>query len=539
MQTDNYNPDVLTCLANLSNDEVFTPPGLVNNMLDLLPKELWSNPDAKFLDPVSKSGVFLREIAKRLTAGLEKKIPNKQKRINHIFEKQLYGIAITELTALLSRRSVYCSKTANGKYAVCETFNNEQGNIRYERMSHTWESGKCIHCGASQEVYDRGDEAESYAYNFIHTENPAKLFTNKKFKKGQEMNSAKNPSHHIKKIKENEMKFDVIVGNPPYQLSDAGHGRSASPIYHKFVEQAKKLQPRYLTMIIPARWFAGGKGLDEFRNEMLNDKHIRKLVDFENSNDVFPGVDVAGGICYFLWDKENAGTCEVTNYINGEARKSERILNEFPIFIRHSQALPIIRKVLAKKENGGKNLSSVVSSRKPFGLPTNYVPKNTGIPCWYIQRIGLKYASEKDVQDENKLLDKWKLLVPKSPIAGQTDFSKPVGFYYDGNTRIAKPGECCTESFIVAGAFKTQKEVLSYRTYIYTKTVRFLLLQTVISQDVSKQNFQFVPDFGNYEGIYTDEMLCKRWGITKQEWEFIDSRIKSVNDIQKAENKDE
>jgi site-specific DNA-methyltransferase (adenine-specific) len=517
----NYNPDVLTCLANLSNDEVFTPPNLVNNILDLLPKELWSNPDTKFLDPVSKSGVFLREIAKRLMTGLEKKIPNKQKRINHIFENQLYGIAITELTALLSRRSVYCSKTANGKYAVCETFDNEQGNIRYERMQHSWENGKCTHCGASQEVYDRGNEAESYAYNFIHTENPAKLFTNKKLKKGQ------------------EMKFDVIVGNPPYQLSDAGHGRSASPIYHKFVEQAKKLQPRYLTMIIPARWFAGGKGLDEFRNEMLNDKHIRKLVDFENSNDVFPGVDVAGGICYFLWDKEKTGTCEVTNYINGEPIKSERVLNEFPIFIRHSQALPIIRKVLAKKDNGGKNLSSVVSSRKPFGLPTNYPPKNSGIPCWFIQRIGLKYASEKDVQDENKLLDKWKFLVPKAPIAGQTDFSKPVGFYYDGNTRIAKPGECCTESFIVAGAFKTEKEVLSYRSYIYTKIVRFLLLQTVISQDVSKQNFQFVPDLGKYEGVYKDEMLCKIWGISKEEWKFIDSRIKSVNDIKNAENTDE
>lgn len=514
----NYNPDVLSCLANLSNDEVFTPPNLVNNILDLLPNEFWSNPDAKFLDPVSKSGVFLREIAKRLINGLEKKIPNKQKRINHIFENQLYGIAITELTALLSRRSVYCSKTANGKYAICETFDNEQGNIRYERMQHNWMGGKCSLCGASEEVYDRGDEAESYAYNFIHTDNPANLFKNKKLKKGE------------------EMKFDVIIGNPPYQLSDAGHGRSASPIYHKFIEQAKKLKPRYLCMIIPARWFAGGKGLDEFRNEMLKDKHIRKLVDFENSNDVFPGVDVAGGICYFLWDKENQGTCEVTNYISGEAKKSERILNEFPIFIRQSQALPIIRKVLAIKENGGKNLSSVVSSRKPFGLPTNYTPKSAGIPCWFIQKIGLKYASVGDVQDENKLLDKWKFLVPKAPIAGQTDFSKPVGFYYLGNTRIAKPGECCTESFIVAGAFNSHQEVLAFRTYVFTKIVRFLLLQTVISQDVTKQNFQFVPDLGIYNGEYTDEMLCKRWGITNEEWDFIDSKIKSVNDINNSTN---
>lgn len=497
----NYNPDVLSCLANLSNDEVFTPPNLVNNILDLLPAELWSDPNARFLDPVSKSGVFLREMAKRLTNGLEKKIPDKQDRINHIFTKQLYGIAITELTSLLSRRSVYCSKTANGKYSVCELFTNEQGNIYYERLQHTWENVKCKYCGASQEVYDRENALETYAYNFIHIEKSEEIYN---------------------------MKFDVIVGNPPYQLSDAGHGRSASPIYHKFIEQAKKLNPRYMTMIIPARWFAGGKGLDDFRSSMLNDKRIRKLVDYENSNDIFPGVDVAGGICYFLWDRDNPGLCEVTNFINGNVEKSVRALNEFPIFIRHSKAIPIIRKVLAKKENSGKNLSTVVYSRKPFGLPTNYNPKNSGIPCWFIQRIGLKFANKSDISDGNNLLDKWKLIVPKAPIAGQTDFSKPVGFYYDSNTRIAKPGECCTESFIVAGAFSSKKEVESYRSYIYTKVVRFLLLQTVISQDVTKNNFQFIPDLGKYEGVYTDEMLCKRWGISKDEWCYIDSKIKDV-----------
>lgn len=499
----NYNPDVLSCLANLSNDEVFTPPGLANDILDLLPASIWRNQDATFLDPVCKSGVFLREIAKRLDRGLETQIPDRQKRINHIFTKQLFGIAITELTSLLSKRSLYCSKTANGKYSIVNSFGNEDGNIHYKRMNHSWSDGKCNFCGASQEVYDREDALETYAYNFIHTENPDKIFN---------------------------MKFDVIVGNPPYQLSDAGHGRSASPIYHKFIEQAKKLNPRYLTMIIPARWFAGGKGLDDFRSDMLNDKRIRKLVDFENSNDVFPGVDVAGGICYFLWDRDNPGLCETINFINGNQEKCERTLNEFPIFIRHSKAIPIIRKVLAKVENGGKNLSSVVSSRKPFGLPTNYNPKNSGIPCWFIQRIGLKYASKGDISDEAKLLEKWKLLVPPAPIAGQTDFSKPIGFYYNGNTKIAKPGECCTESYIVAGAFSTKKETESFKSYLFTKIVRFLLLQTVVSQHVTKDKFIFIPDLGKYEGVYTDEMLCKRWGITKEEWNFIDSKIKSVNE---------
>lgn len=509
MAQTNYNPDVLSCLANLSNDEVFTPPALANQMLDLLPAGIWKDKHATFLDPVSKSGVFLREITKRLMKGLEKEIPDQQKRANHIYTKQVFGVAITELTSLLSRRTLYCSKFANGKYSVCDAFDNAQGNIVYKRLQHTWENGSCSYCGANQEVYDREEGLETYAYPFIHTDITKSIFKN--------------------------MKFDVVVGNPPYQLSDAGHGRSASPIYHQFIQQAKKLNPRYLTMIIPARWFAGGKGLDEFRGEMLNDKRIRKLVDFEKSNEVFPGVDVAGGICYFLWDRENPGLCEVTNFINGQEEKSKRVLNEFQIFIRHSKAIPIIRKVVAKKENGGRNLSDLVSSRKPFGLPTNYAPKNSGIPCWFIQRIGLKYASKSDVSDDSNLISKWKLLVPPAPIAGQTDFSKPVGFYYDGNTRIAKPGECCTESFIVAGAFSTRKEVESYKSYLFTKIVRFLLLQTVVSQHVTKEKFIFIPDLGKYEGHYTDEMLCKRWGITKDEWKYIDSRIKSIDSTENEE----
>ncbi len=498
MYNTNYNPDVLTCLANLSNDEVFTPPNLVNQILDLLPNELWNNKDAKFLDPVCKSGVLLREIAKRLNVGLEKQIPNKQKRINHIYKNQLYGIAITELTSLLSRRSVYCSKTANSKYSVCDTFEDGQGNIKYKRLKHTWSNGKCIFCSANQEVYDREESLETYAYNFIHTDKPEEIFN---------------------------MKFDVIVGNPPYQLSDGGYGRSASPIYQKFVQQAKRLNPRYLVMIIPARWFAGGKGLDDFRSEMLNDKRIRKIADFENSNDIFPGVDVAGGICYFLWDRDNEGLCEVTTKRGDNSVTELRSLNESQIFIRDSKALPIIRKVLSFKENGGKSLIESISPSKPFGMRTFYKPKANGVPCWFIQKIGLKYANKSDVIDDLGLLNKWKLLIPKAPIAGQTNFSKPVKFYYDGNTRIAKPGECCTESWIVACAFNTKKEVESFKSYLFTKIVRFLLLQTVISQDVTRKNFSLVPDLGKYEGEFTDKLLMKRWNINEEEWKYIDSRI--------------
>lgn len=492
-----YNPDVLSCLANLSNDEVFTSPEVVNQMLDMLPQELFSNPDTTFLDPATKTGVFLREIAKRLIKGLEGQIPDLQERIDHIFHKQLYGIAITELTSLLSRRGVYCSKYPNSELSVTQ-FDGAQGNIRFKRINHEWDKGKCIYCGASESQYERGDELETHAYEWIHCRNPEEIFN---------------------------MKFDVIISNPPYQLSDGGNGKSAKPIYQHFVNMAKKMNPRYISMIIPSRWFSGGKGLDDFRKEMLSDKRIRRLVDYENFKDIFPGVDLAGGACYFLWERDYNGICEITNYNKDILSTKERYLDEYEIFIRQNLAVEIVNKITQTTKSF---LSDKVSSRKPFGLPTNYEPKNEGVPCWFIQRIGLKYANKNDVEDSKGYLNKWKLLAPKAPIAGQTDFSKPVAFYYEGNTRIAKPGECCTESFIVLGAFETEEEVLSYRSYIFTKIVRFLLLQTVVSQDVTKKNYCFIPDLNNYSGMYTDKQLCDMWNITDDEWKYIDSRICNI-----------
>lgn len=494
-----YNPDVLSCIANLSNDEVFTPPEVANAMLDMLPQELFSDPTTTFLDPGCKSGVFLREIAKRLLTGLEPLYPDLQERTDHIFKEQLFGIAITELTSHLSRRSLYCSKTANGNYSVVH-FDTIDGNVRFKNVQHRWVNGKCVFCGASQKEYDRSKELETHAYEMIHTTKPEDIF---------------------------KMKFDVIIGNPPYQLSDGGYGKSAKPIYHLFIEQAKKLRPRYLTMVIPSRWFSGGRGLEEFRRTMLSDKHIRELVDYENFKDIFPGVDLAGGACYFLWDRDNPGACRVSNCSsNSETTVDTRYLDEFDVFIRSNRALSIVRKVMAAHKGG--YMDKTVSASKPFGLRTFYEPKEKGIPCQFIQRIGLKYADPKDVEDNLGLLNKWKFLAPRSPIAGQTDFTKPVGFYYDGNTRIVPPGTCCTESFLVLFASDTREEVESFRTYLYTKVVRFLLLQCVVSQDVTREKYRFVPDLGKYKGVYTDEMLCKLWNIAEDEWEFIDSKISTI-----------
>ena len=226
-----YNPDVLSCIANLSNDEVFTPPELANKIIDMLPQELFENPDTTFLDPCCKSGVFLREIAKRLIKGLEGQIPDLEKRIEHIFTKQIFGIAITELTSLLSRRSVYCSKYPSSEWSAYQfPEDKSQGNIIFQRIKHTWKDSKCIYCGASQSTYDRGSELETHAYQFIHNLDVKRVFN---------------------------MKFDVIIGNPPYQMTfgiEGGNSANAKSIYNLFIENAIKLNPRYLCMITPSRW---------------------------------------------------------------------------------------------------------------------------------------------------------------------------------------------------------------------------------------------------------------------------------------------
>ncbi|MDP2685154.1 MAG: Eco57I restriction-modification methylase domain-containing protein [bacterium] len=493
----NYNPDVLSCLANLSNDEVFTPPFLVNQILDMLPIDIWENENAKFLDPVSKTGVFLREIAKRLNIGLEKKIQDANKRIDHIFKNQLYGIAITELTSLLSRRSLYCSKVANGKYSVAQSFNDDKGNIFFDRIEHTWVNGSCSYCGASKEVYSRGSDLENHAYNFIHTDKPEKIINN--------------------------MKFDVIIGNPPYQLDTGGSGRQAKPIYQNFVLQAKKLNPRYLTMIIPSRWFAGGMGLNEFREEMLNDDRLRKIVDYIDARECFPGVDIAGGVCYFLWEKDSHGDCEVINKFKGNEYKSKRALDEFDTFVRFGRAVPIIRKVLSHNE---QKLTKIISATRPFGLQTSDRPSKTG-DLVLVSSGGTGPVDSTKVTAGKEMIDKWKVMTSKTSHdhAGQPD--------NDGTRRVLSrvellgPKHICTESYIILGSFSEKNSAKNCIEYVKTRFVRFLVSLLSFSQDITRERFAFVP-LVNMNESWSDEKLYRKYKLTKEEIEFIESMIRPM-----------
>ena len=488
-----YNPDVLSCIANLSNDEVFTPPEIANQVLDMLPDELWCDPDATFLDPACKSGVFLREIAKRLIVGLEDVYPDLQERLDHIYKKQLFGIAITELTSLLSRRSLYCSKYPNSKYSVVR-FDEPQGRIEFRQFNHVWELGRCRYCGVPKAVYDRSGGLESYAYEFIHLDNPEGVF---------------------------DMKFDVIIGNPPYQMNDGGgNGSSAMPIYHHFIEQAKKLNPRYLCMIVPAKWQSGGKGLDSFRDTMLHDRRIKEMVTYSDSRDCFQGVDIAGGVSYFLWARDYSGTCKATLHENGESTTSERALDEFPVFVASDRAVQIIRSVQAKSE---RFYDGIVRSRKPFGIGAGSDYKKGDLMLRY--RGGLATVDSRDVTAGRDLIGKWKVIISKAAAehAGQSDKNGQRKMLTV--IEVLPPNTVCSETYLVADAFDTREEAENLAAYIRTKFVRYLIWQATPTQNISKGCFAFVPDV-NLGCTPTDEKLYEFFGLSDDLIAEIESKMK-------------
>lgn len=542
----NHNPDVLTCIANLSSDEVFTPPQIANRMLDAVTRawadanngaDIWADSTVTFLDPFTKSGVFLREIVRRLTDGLSAELPDLCQRVDHILTRQVYGIAITELTGLLARRSVYCSKYAKGPHSVAKSFNTQDGNIWFERTEHTWGDGnrefqtdpltgeeiavytsrRCLYCGAGEEDYGRGNSLETHAYAFIHT-NDIKA--------------------RISELFGGDMQFDVIIGNPPYQLSDGGHGKSAAPIYQLFVEQAKKLDPRLLSMVIPARWFAGGKGLDEFRESMLTDDRVRSIDDYLSASDVFPDVGLKGGICYFLWDRDHPGLCRVTTHFKEEAPSSTiRPLVEegVDVFIRFNEGLSILKKVAAVETGQSKSLSlpeserfdRMVSSRKPFGLVTTFrgkVTKGTNDILVY-QNGGKGFIDRNVVPTGHRLIDKWKVFVGRAaPGTGNRDtyphrvISTPF---------LGEPGSISSETYLCIGPFDSKSEAESALSYLSCRLTRLLILLHKPSQDTTRKVYTFVPT-QEWTKRWTDEDLYAKYGLSEDEIAFIEKVVRPM-----------
>ncbi len=509
------NPDVLTCIANLSSDEVFTPPELANRMIDSLTEawaagnkgaNIWADPDVKFLDSFSKSGVFLREITKRLTEGLKDQIPDLQMRVDHILTKQVFGIGITHLTSLLARRSLYCSKYANGKHSISTSFSNQDGNIWFASLEHTWKNNKCKFCGAPKIIFDRKEGLETHAYAFIHTDNIKTRLT---------------------EIFGGDMQFDVIIGNPPYQMKGGAGGSSDSSIYHLFVEQATKLQPKFLSMVIPSRWLAGGRGLDEFRKKMLGSQKLQKLVDFPVSKEIFPNVEVKGGICYFLWSEAYKGLCDVTVVRGTESVSAPRVLNEFDVFVRDPRAAGILRKVL---KAGESSITGILTADTPFGIATNFdgfhdKKKSGDIELYYYRerKREIGFIPRNMITKNSSLINKWKVLVPKAGSDGGQKIPDSVL----GKPWLAPSPSAATQTFL-AFCVASEKEARSLESYYCTKFFRFIVSLRKITQDALRPMYSWVPT-QEWDQQWTDKALYKKYKLTSEEINYIEAVIRPMD----------
>lgn len=471
--------DILISLSSLGNDEVFTPPRVVNEMLDMFPVEIYSDPALKWLDPVCKSGVYLREIAKRLYDGLKHVIVNDDERREHIFSNMLYGIAISPLTALMSRRSLYGNKNASNKnLSLAKTITKKEGNI----------------------YYDTNLPKNEY------------MFINK-----------------LPKELEN-MKFDVIIGNPPYQYDDGGAGASASPLYHKFVEQAIAMKPRYVSFIIPARWYTGGKGLDNFRKTMLADNRMQELHDYADASECFKDVEIKGGVCYFLWNRAYEGDCTVINHNKDKTNAMTRPLKmaNNDVLVRFNEAIAILEKVQDYQED---SFSTIVSSAKAFGLRTFFRDCQSTPPphdintdsiklYYYDKTAKVGYVKKEQLLKNHDWVDKWKVYMPEAFGSGNFDEVKPF---------IGEPNTACTETYLVIGPFASQSEAESCQSYMQTQFFSFMVALLKYTQHSTPKVYKFVP-LVPFDHIYTNQELYKKYDLEIEQIAYIESMVRPMGD---------
>lgn len=501
--TSSRSPDVLEVIADLSSDEIFTPPRIVNRVLDLLPDEVWTDPTLRWLDPGCKTGVFLREITKRLMVGLEDAIPDRQERLEHILREQVFGIAITRLTAWMSRRTVYCSKDATADHIPAH-LDHPDGHIWFRRIEHPYDrNGRCSECGASRGQMER-DGKDNHAYGFIHEAGRAAI------------------------AEEFDMQFDVIISNPPYQMTSGGNSRSI-PLYNLFVEHAKQLNPKHIVMIIPSRWMVTGLGLSTFRSTMLNDNRILELVDYPNAAEVFPSVDIKSGVCYFHWSRDQTGACKITTVRDGEQDGPvERALNEFDVLVRDSRALEILHKVLAHEE---ESVIDILSADKEFGLTSNfsqYTRQKTkdSVPLYAYASPGkpVGWVSRSRITKSADLLDTWKVLTPKAGPGNSGGHVLPDMVL--GRPHIASNPSACTQTYLFFSV-GSESEAESLASYLRTRFARFLVSLRKISQDATRATYEWVPR-QPWDREWTDAELFNKYAITAEEQAYIESRIREM-----------
>lgn len=535
--------DILVLFEQLNNHEIFTPPRLAIEMLELLPDEVWIDPSLKFLDPCTKSGVFLREIFYKLYEGLKNKgiykahdgieydLNNNQERINHILKNMIYGIATSELTGYIARRTLYGVMEANTdkQIAALESFSKSKNGKQYNEEEQFKFIGR----------YKFNDYYNHKIFNtneYVGFEEEGNIFypTDEVAKKVLEDGNYEiedtyypfinNETKHQKilDIKEGRMKFDVIIGNPPYQISDGGAGASATPIYHLFIEEAISINPKYISMVVPSRWFSGGRGLDSFRNKMLHDKRLKIIHDFLNAKDCFPGVEIKGGVNYFLWERDYSGECEISTHTeeNISSVSKRPLLEEgSDVFIRYNEAISIFRKVMSHKE---KSFSNIVSSRKPFGLNTSFKGEIKDFKnCIKLyQNKGIAYTSINKIEQYSRLINKHKIFVPYAIGSGdgKTDIIKPI---------YAEPNTCCTETYLVIGPFENKKESENAISYIKTKFFHFMITLKKNTQHTTKKVYDFVP-MQDFSESWNDLKLYKKYNLNNEEIAYIEKSIPSM-----------
>lgn len=452
----NLNEIDTTSRENIKkNGEVFTPFHIIDQMLNLIPDYVWADPDYTFLEPTSGNGQFLLKILeKRLKHGIDIETAL----------KTMFGMEKNKELVIISHARIF----------------EMIGEDNAKRFKSIVEN------------------------NIILVDDSLKVMSN--YKKKSKV---------------------AVIGNPPYQMQSTAQqnrkcegGKSqAKPLYHLFIKSIiDNIAPDYFTMIVPSRWMVGGMGLEPFRQTMMNDKRMKKIVHFPGEKEIFPTVNIKGGVNYFLWEKDYSGECE---FVTGNTT-TKRFLNTHDIILQDNSAFSILDKVMKKTNNW---MSDKCISRKPFGLATNFADfKETGVKCITIGRKE-KFVDVNSFTDKHGIIGKWKVCTSKacSPQEDKDGYRKVIGVMF-----VLEPNVICTDTYLVVNTFDNKSEADVFMGYMNSKFFRFMLGLRVLTQNISKDKFSWVPDLGDYSTEWTDKELYNHFCLNKQEIAYIESKIKAL-----------